>query len=267
MTRPIVLLTDFGLADPYVGMMKGVILGLCPGACLVDLTHQIAPQNVMQAALFLDMSVRYFSKGSIFVCVVDPGVGTSRKILCARTREHYFLAPDNGLLTLALKQERPLEIRAVSLPAGASGRRVPATFHGRDILAPAAACLARSDAMFSGLGPRVRSYRKLYLPPVGKSRSGVAGQILYFDHFGNAVTNIRRGDLNAVFLRQGGVHLAQQNLGRIQKTYGRDASRPLALINSSGYLEIAVPMGSARMTLGLTAGARVEVRRSGDRPA
>lgn len=140
----ITLLTDFGAKDPYVGVMKGVILGICPECQLVDLTHQVDPQNVAGGALQLERAVPYFPPGTIHLAVVDPGVGSSRRAIAVATDRAFFVAPDNGLLARALKDHKITAIAELPLPEGASH-----TFHGRDLFAPAAACLAAGSAIGS----------------------------------------------------------------------------------------------------------------------
>lgn len=246
------LLTDFGQRDPYVGVMKGVILARAPKAAVVDLCHEIRPQDVRGAAFALRISVPYFPKGSLFVAVVDPGVGSGRRILWARTKNHQFLAPDNGLLSWLegpILELRSVENSALFLP------RVSATFHGRDIFAPVAARLSRGLAP-KRLGPAVSDYVRIPLSVPGRTAAGVRGEVLWIDRFGNAVTNLRREhakDSGRVLFRGRPVavcgHYAQAPAGR-----------PLALIGSSGFLELSIRGGDFAERHKARPGDKIEYR-------
>ena len=247
--KPIVLLTDFGIQDPYVGILKGVILSLHPKGIFLDLGHEIEPQNVLQAGHVLEMSYPYFPKGSIFLCVVDPGVGTSRKILCARTRDYFFIGPDNGLLAPALFREKSVRIREVR-NADYFLTKVPsATFQGRDVMAPVAARLSRApkpEELFKALGPEIKNFRKLAVPAVLKTSRSRQGRILYFDRFGNAITNIRLSDAPGDFWQKARFYAGGKPLGRLSRTYASSSARLAVLWNSFNQLEIAAPNHSAR---------------------
>lgn len=257
--HPIVLLTDFGLRDNYVASIKGVILGLFPQAALVDLSHEVEPQNLFHAAFLLEATYPYFPASSVFVTVVDPGVGSKRQILAARTRHGIFLAPDNGILAGILAKEKTFELRVVT------NRRffradVSHTFHGRDCFAPTAARLAKNPGLFRSLGPRRQHYHQLKfsLPKIG--RRGISGEVIFFDRFGNAFTNIRLKDIEKKVDRtRGCVKAGRKRLALLNAYYQVPKGKALALINSTGVLEIAVNQGSAREALKLTEGAPVEV--------
>ncbi|MCX5788454.1 MAG: SAM-dependent chlorinase/fluorinase [Elusimicrobia bacterium] len=235
----IALLTDFGLSDPFVGLMKAVILTRRPDATIVDLAHGIAPQDVRQAAFALMHSLDYFAEKTLFVCVVDPGVGSDRRILWARGTRHQFIAPDNGLLSWVEEREKIHELRSVT------NRKlfrdpVSPVFHGRDIVAPVAAALA-GGAQPDTLGPRVPGMVRFPFPVPRKSRGTVKGEVLVFDRFGNAITNLRPGDLprGARFKHKG------KDLGRLRTHYAEARpGRALALTGSSGYIELSVRDGS-----------------------
>lgn len=235
----IALLTDFGLSDPYAGVMKGVILQRRPDAVAVDLTHGVAPQDVRQAAFVLMESLDFFPDGTLFVCVVDPGVGSDRRILWARGSRHQFLAPDNGLLSWVERREKFHELRSVT------NRKlflepVSQTFHGRDIFAPVAAALAGGAAPDT-LGPRVPDLERFPFPEPKKARGRVKGEIITFDRFGNAITNLRPGDLprGARFKHLG------LDLGPLRAYYAEArAGRAVALTGSSGFIELSVSKGS-----------------------
>ncbi len=256
MNRPpsIALLTDFGLRDPFVGVMKGVMAGIAPAARTIDLTHDIPPQDVRTAAVQLWTAYRFLPLRTVFVAVVDPGVGTGRRILAAETAAGTFLAPDNGLLTLVLREAPPRRVVSVEAPR----YRLPtvsATFHGRDVFAPAAAHLARGLPA-GKLGPAVRAWETL---PVGTPRltaSGASGEVLLVDRFGNAVTNIpgawaRRGD--AVVVRG-------RRIATVVGAYGDvPRGRAAAVVSGAGTLEIAVNGGDAARRLGLGPATAVAV--------
>lgn len=251
----IALLTDFGLSDPFVGVMKGVLLSRSPGVPFVDLTHGIAPQDVRQAALALRQSVPYFPEGTLFVCVVDPGVGSQRRILWARGARHQYLAPDNGLLSW-LDGERLRELRAVT-NGSLFLKPVSATFHGRDVFAPVAAALARGLNP-ARLGPRVSAIKRLPLPAPRRGRGAVRGEILAFDRFGNAVTNLTPKDLPR------GARLSHRgaDLGPLRSHYAAvPAGSALALAGSSGFVELSVRDGDFSRRAGARTGDAVEVLR------
>lgn len=259
MTRPIILLTDFGLQDPYVGVMKGVILSIDPEAVLVDLTHDVMPQNVVHGAYVLQSAYSYFPRGSVFVCVVDPGVGTSRKAVAVKSENYFFLAPDNGLLSGVLKREKTVSIRSLENKDYFLHGKPSATFHGRDIFAPAAAHMASHD-IFEHLGPETQlSGPQTVIPEISKTKNSLTGEILFFDRFGNAVSNIKSSDAPADFWQKAVVCTGEMSLGNIRRTYADGAAELCALINSVGNLEIAFPGGSAQNKASLTAGAKVTV--------
>lgn len=255
MKPPIVLLTDYGLQDPYAGILHGVIASISPETHVFDLTHGIAAQNIRQASFYLEDSFRCFPNGSIFVCVVDPGVGTGRRMLCVKTQSYVFLAPDNGLLTDVLEAEPAREIRSLTNQKYAL-KPISATFHGRDWFAPAAAALSRQSACFKDLGPRTSSYVRLKALPVQKTKNSICGEVVYLDHFGNAVSNIKRSDAAEGFWRKSYVAAGTKKTGTPGSTYGHQKN-PVALWNSGQRLEIAVP-GSSTASF-LKPGTRIKV--------
>ena len=184
----IVLLTDFGLKDHYVGVMKGIITGLCEEASLIDLTHEISPQNIREGAFVLGVAYRYFPPGTIFLGVVDPGVGTSRKGILLQAGDYYFVGPDNGLFTWVVKKEG---LRwAVELKNRRYfQKKVSRTFHGRDIFAPVAAHFA-CGVPPEEFGPGRQEIVMLPWPEVEEGPAYVKGAVIYVDHFGNLITNI-----------------------------------------------------------------------------
>lgn len=275
----ITLLTDFGTEDEYVGVMKGVILSVAPEVRLVDLSHRVPPQDVRRAAFLLSNAVPYFPPDTVHLAVVDPGVGTERRPLAVRTPVGTFVGPDNGLFSWVLAEVAgwaAVEIRepAYRLP------RVSSTFHGRDIFAPAAAHLA-AGLPLERLGPRVTDPVQLPLPRLEIGAGVLEGEVLYADRFGNLVTSIGRfrwegSDLHLApaFRPASGevtvgaagarVALAGAELRGIRRTYGDvPVGELLALVGSSGFLEIAVHRGSAAAALSATPGTPVTVWVSG----
>lgn len=255
MRPPIVLLTDYGVQDPYAGVLHGVLACCAPEHPVIDLTHGVSPQNIRQAAFYLEDAYRYFPKGSLFVCVVDPGVGTKRDILCVKSQSYYFFAPDNGLLTPILRTKPRPEVRRLTHLKSPFGE-VSRTFHGRDLIAPAAAATARKPSAFKTLGPAAHHPILFKTPLCVRVKKGLLGEVIYFDHFGNAITSLKRQDAAAGFWKNAKVFAETKKLGSIVKTYGRQKS-PVALWNSSNRLEIAVPQGKASSFLNLGTHIRV----------
>ena len=269
---PIVLTTDFGAADPYAGVMKGVILRISPGATVVDLTHQVQPQNVRQAAIILGASYRFFPTGSIHVAVVDPGVGTSRRAILVVTPAARFLAPDNGLLSFVLADyldQPPREPGRVSLPPNVTAYHltnprywlspVSRTFHGRDVFAPVAAHLSMGVPL-QELGQPVTDLVWLPLPPPVQQGSSIQGEVIYADHFGNLITNIPGLELE----NKSGVvvEIKGRRIDGLSLTFqagDQGEGTLLALEGSFGYLEIAVRNGSAASVLSAGPGEEVWV--------
>ncbi len=261
-TPPIVLLTDFGFKDSYVGVMKGVIRRLCRDADIIDLSHNVMPQDVAEAAFVLAGSFRYFPEGAIFTCVVDPGVGSDRAVLCMRSNKQLFLAPDNGLLNVMAAESKPDEVRKVTAEQYFL-KEVSTTFHGRDIFAPVAAHLAMGLET-SKLGPLIRLRHKLRLPkPVRTADGRLRGQAVYIDQFGNLITNIQRATLARSFDVPGDrleIRIKRRKVRGISKTYSdRKEGELVGLVGSSGYLEVAVNGGSAAQILGCEKGDAVTV--------
>ena len=259
-TPSIVLLTDFGFKDSYVGAMKGVIRRICRQGDIIDLCHNVMPQDVAEAAFVLAASYRYFPEEAIFVAVVDPGVGTDRAVLYMRANRQVFLAPDNGLLSVIADEAGAEAVRKVTARKYFL-QDVATTFHGRDIFAPVAAHLAEGLEP-AKLGPVVRSIRKLRLPkPVRTADGSLRGEIIYIDQFGNLITNIRRATLERSLGASGEqvtIRIKRRDVAGIRRTYGEtEEGELLALISSSGYLEVAVNRGSAAEMLGCEKGDTV----------
>ena len=260
MSRPIVaLLSDFGTKDHYVGTMKGVVLGVCPDATIVDIGHEITPHDVLGAALELAAAYRYFPGGTVFVAVVDPGVGSSRRGIAAEAGDYRFVAPDNGVLTAVFRELRPK--RVVELTERKYARAtVSKTFEGRDRFAPAAGWLAKGVNL-SSLGRSITDAHLIDIPVPQTDAAGVTGVILRLDRFGNLISNIDRATFDRV-TRQGAVAVRVEghDVPRLVQTYADvPAGSVCALFGSTDHLEIAVSGGSAAEQLSLRRGATVSI--------
>jgi len=260
--KPVIaILTDFGYRDHYAGAMKGVIASIAPSAQVIDITHGVPPQSIVAGALALRESWRHFPRDTIFLAVVDPGVGTARKPIAIETRAGArFVGPDNGVLALAADEARIA--RVVSLQSARyRAARVSSTFHGRDIFAPAAAWLARGVGLGS-FGPGLARIHQLRLPCPEVSQARIRGEVIYVDGFGNLVTNISRTSIELLqtsFPSDGLlVRLKNGAAMRIVGTYA-DADGPLATFGSFELVEIAVRNGDASRYFDAAAGASVTV--------
>lgn len=264
MSRPVIaLVTDFGTVDHYVGAMKGVILGICPEATLVDITHDVPPHDVRAGARQLAAAYRYFPSGTVFLVVVDPGVGSARRGLAVETADHRFVAPDNGVLSAVL-DETPAR-RVVELTERKFARAtISRTFEGRDRFAPAAAWLARGTAVAT-LGRGVTSPVRLEWPMPQEVDGGLDGQVELVDRFGNLVTNVRRDAVERLVRgEQVDIAIEGQPIPRLVATYAEAPPGELcALFGSTDRLEIAVSGDSAAARLGLGPGAAVRLRPPG----
>ncbi len=253
--RIITFTSDFGLEDPFVGIVKGVILSINPQATIVDITHLIPPQDLFQAALTLRSAYRFFPPRTIHLAVVDPGVGSARKPIVIDSPPYLFVGPDNGIFSLVLGDNFSaylLENPRFFLP------QVSQTFHGRDIFAPVAAHLSLGVPP-SAMGKKLQCVEKLPFPsPSFISATRVRGQILTFDRFGNAITNVTAELLGED--RQVKVQVGETLIEGLSTSYGeKPPFTPLAIIGSSGFLEIAVNLSSAREHLKLKKGDEVEI--------
>ncbi len=259
----VTLLTDFG-PGIYVAAMKGVILAAAPGAKIVDICHTVSPQNVREAAFILGAVAPTFPAGTVHCVVVDPGVGTERRIVLLESRGHMYLAPDNGALTRILRGASQPHAYSVENNAYFRGTVSP-TFHGRDIFAPVAGALVAGERP-SAFGPEVApgTLAVCDLPESVSRGDGIVGEIVFIDAFGNLVSNITEGQLGT--LGPPGELVADfhgHRLSGVRRTYG-DARRGeiIALVGSLGYLEIAVACGSAAERLPASEGDRLTVRRA-----
>lgn len=252
-TKHIALLSDFGTHDPFVGAMKGVLLSKAPGLTIIDITHQIPPQDIQTAAFYLMAATPYMPKGTLFMCVVDPTVGTGRGIVWARTEHHQFIAPDNGLISWVDQKERIVEARFIS-NSSLFMENISSTFHGRDIMAPVAAAIAKGLPE-KKIGPLFPAYRRFPFPAPVKAGNRVTGQVIAIDHFGNVVTNIKRDYLSAraVF------NIADRMIKGLKLTYASvPEGEALALVGSFGFLEFSVRNGSFARTFEVKIGSVVE---------
>jgi S-adenosyl-L-methionine hydrolase (adenosine-forming) len=269
--KPIITLTtDFGTSDPYVAAVKGAILDINADATIVDLSHDVAPQRVEQAAFIFSCALPYFPRGSIHVVVVDPGVGTERRALGLITRDGLFIGPDNGVLSPALNDdERESAFDGPSLVALPAGKKAfllenrrfqlsptSGTFDGRDIFGPAAAHLSLGVRP-SYLGPRVQQITAFQPWRAAPSDDGsLVGRIIHIDRFGNAITTIRGDQLSSEEIQ---ISVADRKIESLCRSYA-DRSGLLALIGSSGFLEVSANCDSASEILGLRIGDVISVR-------
>lgn len=250
--RIITLITDFGTADGYAGAMKGVILSINQSATIVDITHDIAPQDIPQAAYVLNRTYTYFPDDSIHIVVVDPGVGTDRRGIVVRTPAAFFIAPDNGVLTHVIGEQH----EAINITSSEYLLEpVSSTFHGRDVFAPVAAHLSRGTAM-DKFGDPASDLKTLPRPsPEPRQDGSLVGHVIHVDHFGNLITDVERGLLprGKITIRVGG-----QAISGLSDTYARGTGL-VALLGSDDHLEIGLKNGNAAAFLGAGYGDAVEI--------
>ena len=254
----ITLTTDFGTSDHYVGVLKGVILGIAPGATMVDLIHQVPRHQVSAAAFSLLAAHHYFPPGTVHLVVVDPGVGSQRRLLAAKAGDYFYVAPDNGVISYVLDLSPEHELRWLE-NLELRSPIVSNTFHGRDILAPAAAYLAAGTSFEELGGPATDIVRLPALKPK-ISRDVVVGQIIYVDHFGNLTTNVSPTDLSAGDLEDLTIEAGPVRLRGLVRSYAAvEPGEIMAIWGSSGFLEIARNMARADEIKGMSVGATVKV--------
>ncbi|HEX3704895.1 MAG TPA: SAM-dependent chlorinase/fluorinase [Vicinamibacterales bacterium] len=261
MGRPVVaLLTDFGTRDHYVAAMKAVALGICPDLTLVDISHEVPAHDVMAGALELAAVYRYFPAGTIFLVVVDPGVGSTRRGIAADAGDYRFVAPDNGVLTMILDAHPPR--RVVELSERKYARpTVSRTFEGRDRFAPAAAWLAKGIDL-AALGRSAGTVHRLDLPQVHAEAGRIAGEVVRVDRFGNLITNIDRGTFEALAREAVEIRIGTHRVPQVVSTYADAAPGGIcALFGSTDHLEVSANGASAAERLALGRGAVVEVLR------
>jgi len=260
MRRPVITLTtDFGLSDHFVGTMKGVILGICPEARIVDISHDVGAYAITEGAFLLAQAYRYFPRGTVHVVVVDPGVGTARRAILAEAAGQYFVAPDNGVLSMIYLQEKH-KVRWVSAEKYFL-KPVSRTFHGRDIFAPVGAHLARGVAP-AKFGKLITDYMRLnFEKPVRTARRGWTGTILKIDRFGNLITNFPAADFPDLEARPFELSVGLETVARFARNYAeRGPGELFVIVGSSGYLEVSASQASAAKMLGCGVGAPVELR-------
>lgn len=258
--RIITLTTDFGQSDPYVASMKGVILGINPRAYIVDITHEVPPQDIRRASFVLYASYAYFPKDTIHVVVVDPGVGSARNILLVKTSKYFFLAPDNGALAYIFHHHRDAKVYRVT---NTRYFRFPVsqTFHGRDIFAPVAGYLSKGLCP-KRFGPEIRTFNLGTVPLPQKTQNTIQGEIVTFDHFGNAITNIPGDWLDPGQKYQ--IQVGKRTLFQISRFFQEvPMGSPLALIGSGNTLELSVQGGSAKEEMKLNIGDRICIQIEG----
>jgi S-adenosylmethionine hydrolase len=264
MTAPIITLTtDFGEMDHYVGTMKGVILSRCPNAQVVDISHQIEPFSIVAGAYAISQSAPYFPPATIHVVVIDPGVGTERKPLLAEASGQIFIAPDNGVLSFILERDRTAKAREISnrdlwLPS------ISATFHGRDIFAPAAAAVASGKATPEGTGPLVE--KPILMPDLEPQKAGPnlwRGVVLCVDHFGNVISNFHSAEFGAALQKKFTISAGKGRVNSARWSFGgAPPDLCFAYLGSSGYIELGINQNSAAAHLQVKAGAALQLETS-----
>jgi len=265
----VTLTTDFGTQDGYVPAMKGTMLGIAPAARLVDVTHEISPQDVMESAFVLQTAQPYFPEGTVHLVVVDPGVGTERRAVALRHDGHWYVGPDNGVFPLVLNGASPEAVVELDDPSAWRSESPSTTFHGRDIFAPAAAHLAAGRSL-DALGAPIDQLESLHWARPTTDYGTVQGWVVHVDHFGNCITNIRRPTLAEALGRESApspdayppltAYTGNTMLDRIHSTYGDVAGEePLLLFGSTGYLEVSVNGGNAAERLAIRKGDSIKL--------
>ena len=262
--RILTITTDFGSDGPYVAAMKGVVLGLAPETRIVDVSNAISPQNILEGAFVLAEVFDAFPVGTVHLGVVDPGVGTARRLIAVGINGQWFVLPDNGLITGVTRSRRPDVIHEITNPMIRCPLVAP-TFHGRDILAPAAAHLLRGGDP-AELGPRRSDFVSLRNFRPSEEDSGFTGEVIYRDAFGNLITNIAADKLSSSALDAWSVEIAGARIDGLTFTYGDSPTGALvALIGGTGWLEVAVVNGDAGRQLSAGPGTTVWVRKEAAR--
>ena len=259
MSNPIITLTtDYGVSDHLAGVLKGVILGILPNATLVDISHGVTPYDLLDGALTIGAAYQYFPPRTVHLVVVDPGVGTERRPIVVSTGQQYFVAPDNGVLSLVYEREAAVSVRHITAQHYFL-KPVSKTFHGRDVFAPVAAWLAKAYQT-EALGEEITDYARFTLPRAKPSGSALNGVVLRIDAFGNLLTNFRPADLPQTMIAGGKIALevGGKRIEKLAQTFAQGAAgEPFAILGSSGFLEIAVNKGHAAHVLGVNRGAEV----------
>jgi hypothetical protein len=260
MPNPILTLTtDFGLGDHYVGVMKGVILGICPRAQIVDISHTISPFEISEGAYLIAQAYSCFPKRTVHVVVVDPGVGSARRPILLEAAGQYFVAPDNGVLSMVYSSVEKYKVRLISNDK-LFRHPVSRTFHGRDIFSPVAAHLAAGITPAS-IGKPIDNYlRPSFQKPQRTGKRTWTGRILKIDRFGNVITNFHTSDFRDLEKQNFAMHLGPREVNVLVRNYAESSPGEVFLIvGSSGYLEVSVNQGSAAKVIGCEAGAPAEL--------
>lgn len=261
MPRPIITLTtDFGTNDHLVGVMKGVILSINPEVNIIDITHSVLPHDLLDGALTIGQAYKYFPPKTVHLVVVDPGVGTERRPLLVAGDTHYFVAPDNGVLSSAYDQSEALHVWNI-ISEHYFRQPVSKTFHGRDIFAPVAAWLTKSWQS-SAFGEPITDFARFAMPKPKTAGNTIKGVVLRVDQFGNLITNLRAEDVPAFAAADGKFTIRAGNatVTKLVPTFASGANgEPIGFIGSSGYLEISVNKANASRALALGRGAEVTV--------
>ena len=259
MPDPIITLTtDFGTSDHLAGTMKGVILRINPAARIVDLQHHVAPFDVLDGALTIGAAYPYFPPRTIHLVIVDPGVGTERRPLLVSADQQYFIGPDNGVLSVVYERDPDATVRHITASHNFLSPLSP-TFHGRDIFAPVAGWLSKAWQTET-FGEVITDFVRFSVPKPKPEGRALKGMVLRVDYFGNLITNFRAGDVPAAAADSGKIKLqaGSKVVERLVLTFGQGAPGELvALLGSTGFLEIAINKGNAARTLGVTRGAEV----------
>jgi hypothetical protein len=253
------LLTDFGLYDEYVGVMKGVIASINPYANVIDICHSIKPQDIVQAAYMLWYSHAYFPGNTVHVTIIDPGVGTDRRIIALKANQYFFLAPDNGVLSLIIKNYKCLSVHVTESKYFLS--HVSGTFHGRDIFAPVAAHLSECRQL-NTFGEMISTNELVKIEDIHpiRQKNQLEGKVVMTDHFGNLITNISQQDLILDRYCSTQIDIKDVSIQGISKNYMQvQKGRLLAIIGSKGLLEISISSGNAKLELGVEIGCQIRV--------
>ena len=259
MAQPILTLTtDFGLSDHYVGVMKGVVLGICPRAQIVDICHEVRPFEISEGAYLIAQAYRYFPKKTVHVVVADPGVGTARRPILMEAAGQFFIAPDNGVLSMIYSREKH-KIRLISNDQYFL-KPVSRTFHGRDIFSPVGAHIA-AGVPAAKMGKLIADYlRPAFQKPERTGKRTWVGRILKIDRFGNIVTNFHVSDFPDLERRDFAMNIGPRQIAVLVRNYAESGPGEVFLIEgSSGYIEVSVNQGSAAKVLGCETGAPAEL--------
>lgn len=254
-SRIITLLTDFGQKDPFVGVMKGVIYGINPSAVIVDLTHEISPQDIFEGAFDLMQAYSYFPHGTVHIAVVDPGVGSKRESIVVDTGTYLFVAPDNGLVSLAVKNECSEPVVCRIKNDKYTLKEMSTTFHGRDIFAPVGAYLSRGVKP-EKIGDKTEEYVTVEIPGLEIHGNTASGSVIHIDKYGNLITNIKKGLIDRV--RK--IEIKGREITKIRSYYKQGAGDEIiALTGSTGFIELSVNEKSAAAVLGAAKGEEIRV--------